>query len=282
MDDESGGRTVKPPGRLKKPTSEPGDDGTAASAASAELATPIKPGKPCWEPPPDDERIPLATIDQLQDLLLVKIREPELKGPDGDSHTVRQRPRWERLPGNNVTPERLQQYLLQLEKCGTHREAARRSGLAYEPVRRIRNSVPEFEEMVKEAIERFKETLENAAYDRAVLGWDEPVFGGKDKDQVVGYIRRYDSRLLELMLKRHFPEYREKFEGELTVKGGVLVVPAQTLSSEEWQRQHAGEIAGGDLASNPAGQLQQASIVSEQQPVEARPGSAESVQVRRA
>lgn len=189
---------------------------------------------------PTEHREPLCSLGDLQDMLLVLVRNKSAAGT-GDTHTIRQRPRVERLPPDPPTPEKISIFLQALEECGTFHESCRRARITYEPLRRLRKLIPELEDLVQQALERYREKLEMEAYRRGVSGWKEPVFGGKDRDRIVGYIDRYDSRMLELMLKRHFPEYRERFEGEIKVTGGVLVVPAPALSTEDWAKLHGGE-----------------------------------------
>lgn len=187
-----------------------------------------------------DEKIPLATLAELHDLLLVRNRKGG-KTEDGDTYMVRKVARSHRLPPDPPTPEKLMTFLEQLEECGMPHEAARRARLGINPINALKKEVPEFKALFDQAIERFKEKIEMEAYRRGVNGWDEPVFGGQGKDRVVGTIKRYDSRLMELMLKKNIPEYREKFEGTVNVTGGVLMVPTTALNKEEWLKQHGGE-----------------------------------------
>jgi hypothetical protein len=80
-----------------------------------------------------------------------------------------------------------------------------------------------------EAVER----LENVAYERAVEGYDKPVYQGGER---VGTIREYSDSLLTLLLKANAPEkYRERSSIEHTGKDGgpIAYRPDLTRLSHE-------------------------------------------------
>lgn len=82
---------------------------------------------------------------------------------------------------------------------------------------------PTYQALFESAHEEACDRLETEALRRAVQGWDEPVFG-KGPGQhagtvVVGAVRKYSDRMLELLLKARRPEkFKERFEH--TGKGG--------------------------------------------------------------
>lgn len=191
------------------------------------------------------ERVPLADISLMQDLLLVRNRKPVLREQNlergSDDFLIRQQPRRMRMTGMELTPERLVKYLEALEEFGLQQEACRKSGIAIQAIRDFRKESSEFQSLVDDAMDRFREKIEAEAYRRGVIGWDEPIIGGRNKDRVVATKRMFDSRLLEIMLKRHRPEFRERVEADVKVTGGVLLVPAPAASQADWARQHGGE-----------------------------------------
>jgi hypothetical protein len=64
-----------------------------------------------------------------------------------------------------------------------------------------------FAEAWDEALEAACDALEAEARRRAYEGWEEPVY---QKGALVGRIRKYSDRLLEVLLRAHRPEkYRE-------------------------------------------------------------------------
>lgn len=91
---------------------------------------------------------------------------------------------------------------------------------------------PLFAELWEEAIEISMDALEMEARSRA-MGWDEPVYN-KDGEQV-GTRRVFSDKMMEILLKAHRPEkYREKFEHDHQVGGGVILMPAP-MSEDEWK-----------------------------------------------
>jgi hypothetical protein len=140
----------------------------------------------------------------------------------------------------NITVDDIEKFLTHLAKTGLILQSAESCGLSYVTVNRLKKDEPVFKEMCDEAMEAYVESLEAAAHSRAVDGWEEPVFSQKLGTEI-GRIQRFDSRLLELMLKRHRPEFREKFEGEIKVSGGVLIAPIAAATPEQWAQQFGGE-----------------------------------------
>lgn len=60
------------------------------------------------------------------------------------------------------------------------------------------------------AMESARAEVEHEIYRRAQEGWQEPVYGGRYREQVVGTVTRYSDRLLELRAKALMPVYRDK------------------------------------------------------------------------
>lgn len=139
-----------------------------------------------------------------------------------------------------ITVEHIERFLDNLRTTGLWYESAEACGLSYSTILRLRKQDEEFKEMCEEMMQSYRESLERACHNRAVDGWDEPVFSQRLGTQI-GTIRKFDSRLLELMLKRHIPEYREKYEGEIKITGGVLVAPISPASAADFEAQFGGE-----------------------------------------
>jgi hypothetical protein len=76
----------------------------------------------------------------------------------------------------------------------------------------------------------FKEGIEVEIYRRAVFGWEEEVY---QQGEFAGTMRKFDSRLLEMLAKRHIPEFKERFEVEHHLPPGTLAVPMKQ-TKEEW------------------------------------------------
>lgn len=72
-----------------------------------------------------------------------------------------------------------------------------------------RDRDPEFAAQWQEAMEAAEASIEHEIYRRAMEGWEEPIFGGRHREQIVGTVRKYSDRLLELRAKALLPAYRE-------------------------------------------------------------------------
>lgn len=68
----------------------------------------------------------------------------------------------------------------------------------------------DFRNLIEDALLTFSAKIEQEALRRAVDGYDVPVFGGRFKDEIVGYERKYSDSLMSMMLKRNDPSYRDK------------------------------------------------------------------------
>lgn len=112
--------------------------------------------------------------------------------------------------------ERKIAFLQQLSETGLVQFACDYVGVTQNTVTRHRQNDPEFDEAFKACMDRQKERLMAAAMGRVINGVDEPVFGGKDKDQVVGYVKRFPEQLTIALLRRHDPEMAAAMSG----KGG--------------------------------------------------------------
>lgn len=134
-------------------------------------------------------------------------------------------------------------FLITLEKIGVLQTACKLHNVNRQTLFKAKREDPEFQEQIDEAIETYKALLEEEAHRRAVEGWDEPVYSQK-LGRKIGHIRKFSDRLLELKLKRHIPEYRDKVSVDATVKAGIVVIPAhqKELTDEQWAETIEGTI----------------------------------------
>ena len=119
--------------------------------------------------------------------------------------------------------------------CGQLQRAAKETGISPSTVRAHLKDDLDFKEAYEEARNDFNEQIEREALRRAVFGWEEPVY---QQGVLAGTVRKYDSRLLELVLKRTNPEYKESFTVDHNVSGGILVTP-QIEAKDDWEKRHA-------------------------------------------
>ncbi len=73
-------------------------------------------------------------------------------------------------------------------------------------VNRHRRNDPVFAVACEEAKQHFCGKLEDEMFRRAVEGIEEPIMGGRHKDEVVATVRKYSDPLLIKLSQRHIPE----------------------------------------------------------------------------
>jgi hypothetical protein len=131
-----------------------------------------------------------------------------------------------------TTAERaLDRFLAQLAKTGNVSQACKAARVGRKHVYTVRQQDPEFADRWLDAIDQAADGLEQEAYRRAVLGWDEEVYTNTGYQ---GTVHKFDSSLLQLMLKASKPE---KYRENIKISGGVLhsIVPsgdARTLAQQ--------------------------------------------------
>ena len=139
-------------------------------------------------------------------------------------------------PIRKFTDELKERFCQKLAKCGLIAKSAHAIGVSHRTIEEHRKKDPEFLAAFEQAMALYRDRVEQEVHDRAIEGWEEPVFyqGKQTSTKLVK-----SDRLLELLAKRYVHEYRERFQGEINVKGGVLVVGAQ-MTAEQWQAQFGG------------------------------------------
>lgn len=73
-------------------------------------------------------------------------------------------------------------------------------------------------------------SLEDVAYERAVNGYEKPVY---QKGELAGYETVYSDSLLALMLKSRVPGYKQESDGGRGINVNVAIMP-RANSYEEW------------------------------------------------
>lgn len=108
---------------------------------------------------------------------------------------------------------------------GNFRSAAKACGVAYSTVKLHIDTDPDFAEAVFEAKEDYKDRVITHAQSLIFDGVKEPIFGGQFKDEHVGDKVTFPTNLLAMEMKRVEKGYHERSEVDVTVKGGVLLIP---------------------------------------------------------
>src|SRR5581483_633168 len=100
-------------------------------------------------------------------------------------------------------------FLAAFAKTGVYGDACTAAGINKSSVERWRKSYPQFEAAFAEAKELAAAVLEREAFNRAVIGWEEPVYQG---GELVGTIKKKSDRILEVMLRARVDGYNPKLE----------------------------------------------------------------------
>lgn len=127
----------------------------------------------------------------------------------------------ENMGGNLNIPfdeKRQQEYCAELAKTGRRMAACLKVGVHRVTVASHLKKSPHFKEMYEEAMEEYRNVLQDAAHQRGVEGWEEPVYHqgrrvidtDNDGKEVRVSVRKFDTQLLIMLLKRHCPEFNEK------------------------------------------------------------------------
>ncbi len=100
---------------------------------------------------------------------------------------------------DGLTPRRQEQFVEALARTGCVKDACRAARISDTSIYRARKRVPEFDRRCAAALATARPSLEETAYQRAVTGWEEPIFqGGKQ----VGAKRRYSDTILRTLITR--------------------------------------------------------------------------------
>lgn len=139
------------------------------------------------------------------------------------------------------TDAKKQMFIDALATHGRNHAAAEAAGVTYETVRSHMKADTEFKNAVEEARAKFGEILEAEVHRRGVDGVNEPVYNYKD-GSVLGTVKKFSDKMLELSLKKNIAEYRDKSQVDMNMSGGVLVVPTKSESDEDWSKRHGKKV----------------------------------------
>ena len=154
--------------------------------------------------------------------------------------------------------ERKGRFLLNIRCTGQLQMSARECGVSPSTVRHHLAKDSAFQLAYQEAMDDFKEGIEVEIYRRAVFGWEEEVY---QQGEFAGTMRKFDSRLLEMLAKRHIPEFKEKFEIQHHLPPGTLAVPMKQ-TKEEWMA----NVSEAEVIAEPAQDVLQGDGHSEERP----------------
>jgi hypothetical protein len=123
------------------------------------------------------------------------------------------------LEGMRIDPGDVVQFLAVLAVCGNVSKSCRVARIGRATIYRMVERIPEFRTAFEDALAQAPDLLEEEAYRRAVSGVVKPVFfAGK----VVGAVREYSDRLLQVMLQARHPAYRHTV-GSVSVSASARI-----------------------------------------------------------
>ncbi len=81
---------------------------------------------------------------------------------------------------------------------------------------------PQFKDAFQAAKDLHSDRVRSAFRQRAIEGYDEPIY---HQGELVGYKRKFETRLFEVYAKAHCPEFRDEQKIDHTHTGRVMVTP---------------------------------------------------------
>lgn len=142
-----------------------------------------------------------------------------------------------------------QRYLDKLAETGRRWAAEDAAGVARVTVDAHKKNDPEFEAACEEAADEYATSglmkIESEALEGQLETRYDPETGA-----VVSEVRRFETRIREMFLKRHDPAYNDRTHVELSGQVGVLVVaPIQSMS--DWTRMSEAHDKASAESQNP-------------------------------
>jgi len=142
----------------------------------------------------------------------------------------------DRLPVK-FTADARHRFLMLMRLTGQLQKAAHDVGISPTTVRELVKKDADFAAALAEAKEDFKEAVEREVLRRAVMGWEEPVY---QQGLLAGTVRKYDSNLLAMLIKKLDPSYKEKSTVDVNLTGGILAAPVVD-TEDDWRKRNAVE-----------------------------------------
>jgi hypothetical protein len=124
-----------------------------------------------------------------------------------------------------------------MARTGRMSDAAKAAGVSLTTVKNHISKDNEFAQAWEVARQEYADHITSLIEERAFIGMEEPIIGGKFRDQVVGTKRVYSDSLAVMHAKRYVEEYREKQQLDVSIAGGVLAVATSMPNSESGNKQ---------------------------------------------
>lgn len=175
------------------------------------------------------------------------------KKPRARTSPAKKPPRYRR---DGLTPRRQELFLKALAENGSVVDACAAVGISSTSAYRARERIDGFAKRWDAALAKVRPKLEEAAYKRAVEGWEEPVY---QNGKLVGVKKRFSDSLLKMLVQRETPqpdrmdEHTRKIA--LDEAEAVLVQRIKVLERREAKKQAAAEAAARAAAVAEAERL---------------------------
>jgi hypothetical protein len=117
--------------------------------------------------------------------------------------------------------EQCSKYLAALRETGAYISAAEVINCNPREIADYRKREPEFAEMCKAMLEHFGAAIVAVARERVMNGWENPVVGGRNRDEIVAHTKHYSDSLTLAFLKKVDPDFRDKSEVKVEATGSI-------------------------------------------------------------
>lgn len=144
-------------------------------------------------------------------------------------------------------------------KTGRVTDAAMVAGVTTSTIKNHLERDPDFAQAWEIARQEYADYVTSLIEERAFKGIEEPIIGGKFRDQVVAHKRVFSDSLAMMHAKRYVEEYRDKQQLDVSVAGGVLAVaspmPNTPRGIHEWKNTYGGHYTPGSILPEPPPRL---------------------------
>ncbi len=128
-------------------------------------------------------------------------------------------------------------FLEEMAKTGKFMAACQTCGVSSSTVRQHLKNDNEFQEAYMDSRETYADKVRDVAQLLALEGIDEPIIGGRNRDEIVAYKKVYATNILAMEMKKVDSAYKDKQAIDLNVRSGVLLLP-EGKSMEEWEKEN--------------------------------------------
>ena len=160
-----------------------------------------------------------------------------------------------RKPAITFTPELKAKYLEHYRANGCLRaSAAEQVGVRLRCIEHHRTIDPEFRESMDEIKAQYVEqNYVTKAREYALEGVEEPIIGGKERNEIVAYKRNVSPDMLKFLIRRDDPSFREGADRRdedggqpVNKEAGLtgIVLPGKSVDNDTWRERYQNAAKG--------------------------------------